>query len=197
MTTWVSANYRTGQIVTKQSFFDDWRYQKFLFLLSLLGRLRYDSRIMHSSNKLLIDFIEKSTNSYPDVRPIDHHSGPCVPGQIRLFMNADGYFYPCERVSEESQVMRIGHVDEGFNLDKVRVLLNIGKLTEQECKNCFALRGCTICAMNADDGTALSSEKKTRQCALTRNAFLEMLKDACTLHEHGLKADKIRLIMSV
>ena len=69
----------------------------------------------------------------------DHHSGPCVPGIQRLFVDVEGNLYPCERVSEASKAVRMGHIDTGFDIDKARALLNIGKLTEKECKQCFVL----------------------------------------------------------
>ncbi len=71
---------------------------------------------------------------------------PCVPGKHRFFVNAEGYFYPCERVNELSPVMQIGNLETGFELEKVENLLNIGKLTDEECRKCWAFRFCTICA---------------------------------------------------
>lgn len=65
----------------------------------------------------------------------DHHSGPCVPGIQRLFVDVEGNLYPCERVSEASKAVRMGHIDTGFDIDKARALLNIGKLTEKNASN--------------------------------------------------------------
>ncbi len=44
--------------------------------------------------------------------------GPCVPGVMRLFINVDGYFYPCEKASEASDSMNIGNLDQGYDLKK-------------------------------------------------------------------------------
>jgi len=50
---------------------------------------------------------------------ITHPGGPCIPGAMRLFVAVDGTLYPCERVSEDSEIMKIGHVDTGFDLKKL------------------------------------------------------------------------------
>jgi len=84
-----------------------------------------------------------------------HPGGPCIPGAARLFITADGTFYPCERVNEDSEIMKIGHIDHGFDLEKIEQLLNVGKLTEEECKACWNFVNCTLCCVAADGGTKL------------------------------------------
>src|SRR5690554_4152086 len=74
-----------------------------------------------------------------------HHNGPCLPGYKRLFINTDGAFLPCEKVSNLSNALCFGNVFDGFNFEKVKELLNIGKLTEYECQNCWAIHFCDIC----------------------------------------------------
>jgi uncharacterized protein len=93
-----------------------------------------------------------------------HHGGPCIPGAQRLFMNVDGYLFPCERVSESSEKMRIGHVDTGFDIQKAREILNIGQITENKCKHCWAIRFCYLCAVYADDVKEFSKELKMSYC---------------------------------
>ncbi len=89
--------------------------------------------------------------------------GPCLPGKSRLFIATDGQFYPCERVNE-SEHMRIGSLATGFDFKSIDRLLNIGELTEERCKNCWAIRHCLICAKMCDDGERLSAERKMRYC---------------------------------
>ena len=95
------------------------------------------------------------------------HGGPCMPGVLRLFVDIDGRLFPCERVSESSGNMDIGHIDTGFNLDKVISLLNISQLTEKSCKNCWGITHCTICARDADDTKELSADMISRKCKST------------------------------
>ncbi len=69
-----------------------------------------------------------------------------MPGILRLFVRYDGGFYPCERVNENLDYYRIGSVEEGFDLERMKDLLNIGKLTEEECRTCWNLRQCVMCS---------------------------------------------------
>ena len=93
--------------------------------------------------------------------------------------------FPCERVSENSEVMNLGNIYTGFEIEKVRQLLNIGKITEKECKSCWAFRFCTICAMKADCGDKLSAEKKIKSCDSVRASIEDRLKDYYTFIEMG------------
>ncbi len=114
-----------------------------------------------------------------------HPGGPCIPGAQRLFVNVEGDLFPCERVNECSDIMKIGSISTGFNLDKIRTLLNVGKLSENKCKNCWAFRFCTLCCANADSGDGLSGDKKTSKCNSVRNTAESNLKDICTLKENN------------
>ncbi len=60
--------------------------------------------------------------------------GPCVSGERRLFINADGNLYPCERVSETSEIMNIGNIWDGFDFEKVDRILNVAQTTAEDCK---------------------------------------------------------------
>jgi uncharacterized protein len=115
--------------------------------------------------------------------PKYHHSGPCIPGVKRLFVNADGYIFPCERISEKSEAMRIGHLDTGFDISRIRNMLNIGKLTEESCKECWAITHCDQCAATADAFGELSGKVKASQCKQTRYRADSELKDYITMQE--------------
>ncbi|NFE59417.1 Cys-rich peptide radical SAM maturase CcpM [Clostridium botulinum] len=120
-----------------------------------------------------------------------HHAGPCIPGVQRLFINADGYFYPCEKVSETSDLMQIGHVETGFDISKVKKLLNIGKINEKACKDCWAIRFCGICAAMIDNSEKeFSSKVKEKCCKNAKVSLEEKFKDYCVLREFGYKFDE-------
>lgn len=109
--------------------------------------------------------------------------GPCIPGQNRLLINADGDFFPCERVSEKSEVMKIGNMENGFDLEKSYNLLNCGKITEKQCIDCWAFRQCEICAKYADDGEQLSGEKKLGRCKIIKEEIEDKLLNILMLKE--------------
>lgn len=114
-----------------------------------------------------------------------HPGGQCIPGVSRLLMDVDGNFYPCERVSEKSQIMRIGNVNEGIDVEKSRYLLNIGKITEKECINCFASNLCRICISWIDGNTELSREKKLEHCKKMKKDAIEEIRIITILKELG------------
>ena len=79
--------------------------------------------------------------------------------------------FPCERVSELSKSTRIGDVDNGYDLTQIDKLINLAKLTEEQCKNCYAFLHCDQCEKSVDDGTSLSAAKRLSNCSSTRGSF--------------------------
>lgn len=75
--------------------------------------------------------------------------GPCIPGKGRLFITVDGVLYPCERINETDPYC-IGDLDNGFDFEKAKTILNVGTITESKCRNCWAIRHCTICGKYFD-----------------------------------------------
>ncbi|KHD13716.1 Cys-rich peptide radical SAM maturase CcpM [Clostridium butyricum] len=164
-------------------------YEIFKLFLSKFNRLDEENvskLIRVYINQIKLDMYDKRTITHrlPDKV---HHGGPCIPGVQRLFMNADGNLFPCERVSELSSIMNIGNVNDGFYIDNVSKLLNVGKITEEKCKNCWCFRFCGLCAASADHLDGFSEELKTSHCSATANQVEEMMKDYCTLVEFGYK----------
>ncbi len=161
-------------------------YEIFKIYLCALGKISRNNiskvflRRYHDIAKLSTDL--KPIKKVPDK---GHHGGPCVPGEDRLFLNTDGYFYPCEKVSEVSEVMKIGHIDTGFDFEKAGNMLNIGKITEESCKNCWALLHCKLCAISADNIKEFSADLKQLACKRQRSSVDELLKNFITLRELG------------
>ncbi|MCX8129739.1 MAG: Cys-rich peptide radical SAM maturase CcpM [Clostridia bacterium] len=197
----ISSDYKKDKINYTEDFISKWEYNKFRFFLAMLGRIDDGNlaKFVKISFKLLYDFMETADKYYPEINSKDHHSGPCVPGQTRLFVNVNGDLFPCERVSEDSEAMKIGNIYDGFSFDKARAILNIGKLTEDNCRDCFAFRRCTLCASHADvvneNTSELSKEKKLSACLGVRQRFEQDLKDYCTLKRLGydINRDVIRI----
>lgn len=170
-------------------FTSEYNYEIFKVMLWKLGRLNksHVSKLLISHfAKMEENLIKKRfmTEKLPDIW---HHGGPCVPGVNRLFIDVNGNLFPCERVSENSAIMNIGNLDTGFNVENCRNLLNIGKITEEQCNNCWSIRQCSLCAATADDNGKLSKEKKLTYCNMSKLNVENMFKDLCTLIEHGCK----------
>ncbi len=166
------------------------QYERFKVFLYEIGRLNINniSKIYYEQfQNEKVRMKDKETTKIGSLGKKGHHSGPCIPGALRLFMNVDGNLFPCERVDETSDDMIIGNIDSGFNIEKVKRLLNIGKLTEENCKNCWALLHCSLCAKFALDKSKLSANAKLSQCDGVRNRFDNFLKDYCFLKELGVR----------
>lgn len=178
--------YSKNEISQTEDYNSKLGYEHFKVLLSKVTS--FDEKQL---SKLVATDYTSLEKSYKHLKPSQglpdksHHGGPCIPGMQRLFVNAEGDLFPCERVSESSEVMKIGEINTGFDLNKIRKLLNIGALSEEKCKNCWAFRFCTLCCASADTGNDLSSELKTRNCVRVRNNIESDLKDICTLKENN------------
>lgn len=109
--------------------------------------------------------------------------GPCISGVRKLFVNTDGFFYPCEKVNELSSCMCIGDVEKGFDYEQVKRHINIGQLTSETCKNCWAIVHCAICQRGADGGDELSGKVKNQHCAEVRQNIYKSIRTAIMLQE--------------
>lgn len=119
-------------------------------------------------------------NVYKNKSPISrvwHHNGQCIPGLQRLFVDVNGYFYPCEKIIE-SEALHIGSVYDGIDQKKVLEFANIGKLTNEDCKHCWALRFCELCVSQCVDcgRNTITNEVKKRACQSQREKALWTLK---------------------
>lgn len=128
----------------------------------------------------------KPEKSMPDVMA---PAGSCIPGARRLFVNVDGYLYPCERVSESSSAMIIGNLQEGFNYDHINKLLNIAQTTADNCKKCWAFRHCILCCNYSDNCGELSADLRRSQCSMSRAYVEEKFKDYLWMNEFGVIID--------
>ena len=60
--------------------------------------------------------------------------------------------------------------------------MNIGKLTEEECKKCWGLRFCSICAYLCVDKGSFSKEKKLFACNNSKKEALTYFKKCIKSH---------------
>lgn len=162
-------------------------YQKFIGMLWSIGKIELDS-IPISALRWKESVVERyrELNNIGKLQKEGHPGGPCIPGKNRLFIDIEGNFYPCEKVSEKSIIMRIGNIDNGIDIEKVRNLINIAKCTEEKCKKCWCFANCTQCAANSDDLSSFpSAQKRLERCETVKLQTLEFLKDICFLKENN------------
>jgi uncharacterized protein len=95
--------------------------------------------------------------------------GQCVLGASRLYLSADGYFYPCEKVAGHS-LARIGNIESGIQSDKVIDLINkFYDMSGKRCSGCWMSSRCSACFALACSGDRLSIEKYDHYCRGTMN----------------------------
>ena len=153
-----------------ETFIEEYRYLDFIANLAFIERLEEKDlpKVMASA----YNNAKKTSRSF-----ISHGSlpekaapgGPCLPGQKRLFIDVHGNLFPCERVSETAECMCIGNLDDGYDIDQAKTLLNVGAITAERCKKCWAFAHCTVCAKTADHDGKLDVKKKLAHCENIRS----------------------------
>lgn len=185
----ISDEYKSEKMTIPDSFFIQDEKDTFQMLLYKLGRLTEKSVSQITRDK----FNQLNTSMFfqrQRVRGLPkkiHHSGPCIPGAKKLFMNIHGTFYPCEKVSEGSLNTMIGNIESGFDIVRATSILNVGAITENECKSCWNILLCSQCIISADDTNGVSKAKKIKSCVKSKRISDKLLKDYCTLIEYGYK----------
>lgn len=176
----------------QEEFTINYKYELFKMFLHCIGRLSEEN-----VSKLMSAHINKIKNSIHDYLRTPfisegktHPSGPCVPGMNRLFVTVDGEFFPCERVSESNDIFKIGNLNEGFQIEKVKKLMNIAKLTEKQCSQCWAMGYCDSCAADMGEENELDAKKRLERCAAIRFMVDELMKEYCLLRENGYSFDR-------
>ena len=186
-TSLIDDSYSNEKVYFTEDYVVKDQYEYFKMLLNKFGRVS-NTNISPIAEQRFISTENAISNLGEMIKLPDKmsHSGPCIPGVRKLFISVNENMYPCERVSELSEAMKIGNLDDGYNIEKVRNLLNIVKLSEERCKNCWVISNCSICAKYADNIQNLSPELKSSYCNMTRKAFERKLLDYIALKEIGM-----------
>jgi uncharacterized protein len=179
----IMPSYVNYDYINRKTTFSDeytWRYEYQLFLAILTKFKRFPDNNLCPIAKVSITRTISEFSGFATgtaLREIDIPAGPCIPGQMRLFIDVSGRFYPCERVSEKSTAMCIGSIHEGFSIGMANHLLNAAALTQAECCNCWCFRYCMQCARSADDENGeLSAVTKLEHCEEAQAAAYAKIK---------------------
>ncbi len=167
-----------------EKFLEEMNYERFKIQLELLGELPTcsGSRLLSGYKSSLTKALERADGAGSLELPDEwHHGGPCMPGAMRLFVNAEGIFYPCERVNEENCMLQIGNVEEGIDVQKAEHILNFDEKRKDICRNCWAFRRCSQCVSYFEGDDVSSAEKRENHCKITRKSVEEDMKDVCVL----------------
>jgi len=176
--------YSMEKVSYSDKFNEKMNYHLFLAFLSKLGRVD-GSKVSPIALQEINQLNDKKANMGKSGKLSDSMApgGPCIPGHLRLLVNTEGNFYPCERVSESSEVMNIGNADDGFNIENAKALLNVASITAEKCRDCWALIHCNLCAKQADDGNCLNPDQRLSYCDGVKDTVKEQLLDMIALEE--------------
>ena len=180
--------------VYEKSFHNVSNYEYVKMLLSLVGKTNdVEQSSVHFRTMESIRDRFRNMQKSTALGQVAHHNGPCEPGLRRLFVRFDGAFFPCERVNDSAEHMRIGSLEKGLDVKQIKAILNIGKLTENECITCWCLRQCAICAALIDSDTGLSRKLKLSECERNHKKALHDLHEIAVLKEFGFTIENMRI----
>lgn len=175
-------------IVFSDEFINQRRHDFFLLMLTMLKKTEgVTLPNFMTEMKSAIDLDHSSMEDSNGLPKSWHHSGPCIPGATRLFVNVDGGIFSCEKVPDSSNVMRIGELETGVDVTKVSAAMNIGRLSEEDCKNCWAINWCSMCALYAEKGGKFDVATKKANCVQALLSAEEKLINLCVLKEFDYK----------
>ncbi|WP_055108608.1 radical SAM/SPASM domain-containing protein [Paenibacillus ihumii] len=192
----LSLNYTDSSFGYEEDYFAERNYETLKAYLILLGKLKIEPISYHKTDIETIFSFKEFFTPIKDTSSVAHPSGTCIPGLKKLFVDVNGDFFPCERINENSTFMRMGNVEQGFEIDKVREILNVGSVTEEHCKDCWAFHCCSLCPASTDNGKneRYSQSYKLSKCNRVRATALENLKNYTMLREFKYQFNKEELI---
>jgi uncharacterized protein len=188
----IEFRYTEKRISENKDFNQEWEYELFKLYLKKLGWMKHAKVSRFMESHFLQTSVQRGGKQFSSMRQLPekmHHGGPCIPGALRLFVSADGALYPCERVSETSDMTRLGSLEEGIDLKRAARILNVEQETSAMCRNCWGYLYCTACVGWLDNMHELSAELLRGRCAGIRNGVETTFKDYCSLKEIGYDFD--------
>ncbi len=149
-------------------------------------RSRLDkSRFNNTLFKSIFNKLERLENSGPvsDASANEMPTYICLPGIKKLYVGADGTFYPCEQFRLEE--CRIGDYESGILLEKVQRLLDLYvAFCEEFCSHCWASRLCSHCFVDFIHKGRISRDEKLANCRREKEQILLTLKRSIHIREN-------------
>ncbi len=175
-------------------YISDFSYESFLSLVEYFR----DKKICHS-NPLQTSYINGFKQNIDKVKPtylgsISAPGGPCIPGKLRMFIDCFGNIFPCERV-DESADMKIGTIEQGFDIDRVDKIMNVARLTPDLCKKCWAFPFCGICAKASSEEGKLSASRRAISCKDARYNAYSIIMGKILIYENQQHMRKMNQIL--
>ena len=123
-----------------------------------------------------------------EIKKKEMHGGICKPGYTKMFVDVEGRILPCEKVGEKICGIEIGSIDQGFFLQNVKNLLNIGKPMEDTCKSCWCFHSCQVCAKESNNLKTMCEDSKLGFYKMLKLKI--MLKEIRKIHEEMINEEQ-------
>ena len=108
----------------------------------------------------------------------------CLPGQVKLYVYADGKFGFCESVCDK---ITFGDLECGFDKNICKQIYEQAReLFENQCFNCWAQRLCKICLKDAFDSDGkLYQQMPQHLCEKMQSSTMEKMMLYCKIAENN------------
>jgi uncharacterized protein len=110
-------------------------------------------------------------------------TGGCAPLTKRLFVDTDGNLRLCEKADGK---IKIGSIDDGVDFSRLnQLIVEFERLLNAKCRNCWALRMCSLCLNDVLDDKGINFSLQAPRCADVQKSLRRQLALFCTIHELG------------
>ncbi|MBQ7445037.1 MAG: radical SAM protein [Clostridia bacterium] len=174
-----------------QEYLNTDKKDRLLALLAKIGVIEESClSVLALNNLTAIKRFDDDMQRFDDISQVMGHGGPCQPGVFKLFVTTNGNLFPCEKIKDNSEVMKLGTVFTSIDAEKAKYLFNVGNICTERCVNCWNIRHCQLCATKINDGNALSAEMCATECKKNCSNTASRIKAYIALREVKEMIDK-------
>lgn len=99
--------------------------------------------------------------------------GTCYPGARKIFVNTNGTFHICEKMGLRHP---LGSVDDGLDFERIDALLDEYLVIKNStCRDCWAARLCSTCALSCKGPEGLSENALKTRCGPIKEGLVHAL----------------------
>ncbi len=151
---------KESKVEISEKYLSKLRYQMFVEYVKYIRGEKTDERgVAKQSVVTNCSKLNEIARGY-GIRKKEMHGGGCKPGYTKMFVDVKGRILPCEKVGEEVSGIEIGTIEQGFFLQNVKSLMNLGKKMEERCKNCWSFQNCQVCAKEINYSEIMCEDSK-------------------------------------
>ena len=170
-----------------ERFLEESEYARFIYRISTQRKCT-DNPTLNERNILEDSFRQGISQIKKMIGKDIYHfgpSGPCIPAYNKIFVDVDGRFFPCEKVSEVMDDLCIGDIESGIEIFKLVNLVEIASITKEECQNCWCFNMCASCVKYCVDAEGISKKARLSFCKTSYEVAADMLYQYNSMKRHN------------